>query len=181
MGLLFFQPDGPPGRHSALSDPGRAIAQRMALSGFKALFPPQNHSQLNLSHTTTLFMRFAVHIFPRLAMILALVLALASTGFAHTIERAEDSPDYAAFVAAGGALSDLCGDSQDPGHGTLAQCEACRLVAAALIPGHPATPGVAWVQRPTASAPLARRPDSSLWRDPAHGSRAPPAHLTTLL
>ncbi|XHE59979.1 hypothetical protein L0Z65_17785 (plasmid) [Phaeobacter sp. BS52] len=126
-------------------------------------------------------MRFAVHIFPRLAMILALVLALASTGFAHTIERAEDSPDYAAFVAAGGALSDLCGDSQDPGHGTLAQCEACRLVAAALIPGHPAIPGVAWVQRPTASAPLVTRPHSTLWRDPAHGSRAPPALLTTLL
>ncbi|MFS4583535.1 hypothetical protein [Phaeobacter sp. C3_T13_0] len=123
-------------------------------------------------------MRFAVHILPRLAMVLALALAMASTGFAHSYDRAEDSPEYAAFLAAGGTLSDLCGDISDPEHTSFANCDACRLVAAALIPSYPVTPGMCSVQRPTVGAAVIVLLRKALLRDPSRPTRAPPAPLT---
>ncbi|MFV1599033.1 MULTISPECIES: DUF2946 family protein [unclassified Phaeobacter] len=126
-------------------------------------------------------MRFAVHILPRLTMMLALVLAMVGTGFAHRYDRTVHSPDYAAFVAAGGTLSDLCGDSTDPDHGARAKCEACRLTAAALMPSHPETPGLRLVQRPRTRAAVVKPLHRDRPRGPAHRTRAPPAPLTFLL
>jgi len=53
---------------------------------------------------------------------LLLVIALAGLGHAH--ERATD-PGLAAYLGAGGAISEICGDA--PAIGLHAECEACRL------------------------------------------------------
>ncbi|WP_072506690.1 hypothetical protein [Phaeobacter porticola] len=124
-------------------------------------------------------MRFAPHTLPRLAMVFALMLAMASSGFAHSFNRAEASADYADFVAAGGSLSDLCGGSIDPNHATPAKCEACRLVAAAVIPSHPTGLGLISARRPAARARLAEPLRQARWLDPSHPTRAPPATLAS--
>lgn len=65
---------------------------------------------------------------------LALILAIAAIGFAHSNARKALSPELAAYVAEGGSLADICGgtDKQNSAHGQ--KCEACRLIGAALMP-----------------------------------------------
>ncbi|WP_147108909.1 hypothetical protein [Tateyamaria sp. syn59] len=60
-------------------------------------------------------------------LICAVMIALATIGFAHQNAQPDVSPEFAAYIAAGGSLADLCGL---PGTGTPANvqnCEACRI------------------------------------------------------
>lgn len=58
----------------------------------------------------------------RFAVMLALVLALAGLGHAH---KGHVDPGLAAYVSAGGELSDICGEV--PETAVSVDCEACRL------------------------------------------------------
>lgn len=65
---------------------------------------------------------------------LALILAMAASGLAHTGMRPVPPPGLAAFIATGGTLAGICGmagEESDPQGGT---CDACRPVGAALPP-----------------------------------------------
>lgn len=56
--------------------------------------------------------------------LLLLITAVAGLGFAHQTAATPDR-GLAAYVAAGGALADICGDR--PEHAALPDCEACRI------------------------------------------------------
>ncbi|MEM8871140.1 MAG: hypothetical protein AAGE38_12120 [Pseudomonadota bacterium] len=64
----------------------------------------------------------------------ALVIALFTSGFAHTIDRAQPSPEYSAFLAAGGSLADICDAMGDGEGGGVLECEACRVIGSAVLP-----------------------------------------------
>lgn len=70
----------------------------------------------------------------RLFAIIAISVAMASSGFAHRIAPQDVDPDLIAFVQAGGSLQDLCAERDDAGFGGAQSCEACRLYATALVP-----------------------------------------------
>ncbi len=64
--------------------------------------------------------------------VLALVtLALLSLPFAHRVGAAPVTAEMAQFLALGGSLTDICGDTQ--GH-TAGGCESCNIVASMLMP-----------------------------------------------
>lgn len=67
-----------------------------------------------------------------LRAVLALVtLALLSLPFAHRAGSAPLSPEMAQFLAMGGTLSDICGETFGHINGG---CESCTIVAAMLVP-----------------------------------------------
>ncbi len=70
----------------------------------------------------------------RLTVVLALVVALAGTAWAHRGPTIEITEDVLAYVAAGGSLDDLCGPE---GNAAFAHqtCDACRLVDAVSLAG----------------------------------------------
>jgi hypothetical protein len=70
----------------------------------------------------------------KLLTILALILAMAASGFAHAGARPTLSPDLAAYVAAGGSFADICGTSGEQDSRLGQKCEACLLIGAALLP-----------------------------------------------
>ena len=64
--------------------------------------------------------------------ILALItLALLSLPFAHRVGAAPVTAEMAQFLALGGNLTDICGDTQ--GH-SAGGCESCNIVASMLMP-----------------------------------------------
>jgi hypothetical protein len=109
----------------------------------------------------------------RMALLACLTLAIVATGFAH---RPPSSADAAmqAYILAGGAVTDLCGDADGDGMPDHGPCPACQITASADLP-----PPLALVRDAglvllaEISAPRAR-PMAARALDPAHGSRAPP-------
>lgn len=66
------------------------------------------------------------------ALVVLLVVALATSGFAHRLSAPAD-PDTLAFQAIfGPSFSDICGDSDETG--TEKPCDACRLHACMALP-----------------------------------------------
>lgn len=64
--------------------------------------------------------------------LMALVLlALLSVPFAHRAGAAPATPDLRLFIAMGGSLSDICGES---GRHAAGGCESCVVVGVALLP-----------------------------------------------
>lgn len=109
-----------------------------------------------------------------IGIVLTLVLgvALVASTFAHRMPAPQDTA-LAAYVLAGGDLDDLC----DAGSGkslTQTDCDACRLVGAAVLP--PPEPGFVAVERAFAATVLipSRSVAARAPRDPALGNRAPP-------
>ncbi len=108
----------------------------------------------------------------RLSLVLALVIALVASAWAHRGPAAGLSGDVLAYVAAGGSLDDLCTD----GNGEVAHdtCDACRLVDTVSLAGvgdciSPlATVAATGVDLPAVT------PVSLPVLDPARLSRAPP-------
>lgn len=72
----------------------------------------------------------------KLLVVLALICALAGSGFAHRVAEPSGEPALAAYVLAGGSLAELCGDVDGPRHDILQSCEACRLVNSAVLAEH---------------------------------------------
>lgn len=76
-------------------------------------------------------LRPLTHMLIRLSLLLGITLGLVGAGFAHQTTAPID-PELAAFVEAGGALSDLCGDGGPVSHWGVTGCEACRLTDTAM-------------------------------------------------
>lgn len=70
----------------------------------------------------------------KLLVVFALICAMASSGFAHRGVTAPFDPELAAYVAAGGALDDLCGHPAGSSDQGTQSCEACRLLNAIILP-----------------------------------------------
>lgn len=117
----------------------------------------------------------------RLFLIVAVALGLGGAGLAHDPARLaaetglqDDRAAIAAFLDAGGELSDICGDG--PGHGQAAGvlCQACLLAATAHLPPAPADALPADHAAPAETVLPAGAPDTGP-RLVAHlGARAPP-------
>ncbi|MEM8571959.1 MAG: hypothetical protein AAGG56_13785 [Pseudomonadota bacterium] len=73
--------------------------------------------------------------FAGFVLICGLALSLASTGFAHRAAHSEQDPRVLAFLAAGGSAEALCLTETDHAHVIGEDCDACRLIGAALLPG----------------------------------------------
>lgn len=77
----------------------------------------------------------ALRIISSLLTPVALICAMVMSGFAHTpAVQSEMTPELAAYVAAGGLLSDICGNTGGQNSAVGQKCEACRLAGGALIP-----------------------------------------------
>ena len=68
-----------------------------------------------------------VHLFGRQLMTILVIYAIVSLGFAHKTVPTPISAELAAYLAAGGSLSDICGEDHEPGHEYEIDCEACRI------------------------------------------------------
>ncbi len=67
----------------------------------------------------------------RLMTLALALLALISLPFGHRATAQEMTPNMGAFLAMGGTLEDICGES----HGSAqAPCDACRIVSAMDLP-----------------------------------------------
>lgn len=109
----------------------------------------------------------------RLAIVFALMLAMAGSGFAHQFTPADTDESLAAYLAAGGSYADICADFSG-GHPGSESCDACRLVDSASVPA--AVPAIlelaltASVISPT----LSPSHHAFAFSNPAHPPRAPP-------
>jgi hypothetical protein len=104
----------------------------------------------------------------------ALMFAVATSGFAHTRFSSKLSPELVEFVELGGSLADLCGGPFEEG-GTPGQgCEACRLMEAGVLPdsGH-GRPVIVTMQTRKLSF-VAKRIHHAHPLDSARLTRAPP-------
>lgn len=72
----------------------------------------------------------------RLLTTFAVALALVWVGYAHNTTQAHMPPDLAEYVAIGGSLDDLCGETDAPHHGHTVSCEACRITDLVLLCAH---------------------------------------------
>lgn len=72
-------------------------------------------------------MRATIYKFRDWFVVIALAIALTSVGFAHRLAPTGITPELAAYVAAGGQLSDICGAADGDNKTVASDCEACRL------------------------------------------------------
>ncbi|MFV2054158.1 hypothetical protein [Aliiroseovarius sp. YM-037] len=113
-------------------------------------------------------------IFARLLVALALICGMATSGFAHRLGPPTLDAGLLAYLEAGGAFADLCGDPDDPLHPSGQVCEACRLIGAAVLPS--TTDSATKVDLGNARHLTAtdHSEHRSFIRDPSWGARAPP-------
>ena len=118
-------------------------------------------------------MRYLPTSIARLFVVLALAVAMTGLSFAHRVAPADVDDSLLAYVAAGGALDDLCGQ---PGFGAGGgeTCDACRLVDGAVVPANVTVRlseiDANWHQRPR-TKPALRVAQTA---NPACPVRAPP-------
>ncbi|MEP1943888.1 MAG: hypothetical protein ABJJ03_12370 [Sulfitobacter sp.] len=79
-------------------------------------------------------MKAVLHIKFHHAILALVTLAMLSLPFAHRVGAAPITPEVSQYLALGGALSDICGETDTQAAGG---CESCRIVGAMLLP--PAT------------------------------------------
>lgn len=77
-------------------------------------------------------MRILNATFARLSLVAALLVALASTGFAHRVIPLDVDDDLLRYLAVGGSLEEICGDASGDHVGQ--SCDACRLVDLVTVP-----------------------------------------------
>ncbi len=111
----------------------------------------------------------------KILVVLALLCALAGTGFAHRIAGPEHDPALAAYVQAGGSLADLCADDEAPQRDMANGCESCRLVGAAVLPAHETGAVTEMGGRPVPDVPDDQDHGKSARLDQSRPARAPPA------
>lgn len=103
-----------------------------------------------------------------------MVLSMISVGFAHKSAQPNLSPDLAAFVSAGGSLTDICGPLGDSDHRRFAECEACRIADNVMAPRGCNSPVASTIQKTLTFQFVAKRLAHSRGFDPARLTRAPP-------
>jgi len=116
-------------------------------------------------------MKFCRSLVARFCLVLALLVALGASGFAH--RAATPAPDEAllAYVQAGGSLSEICADEFEGGHAE--KCDACRLADCAAVPLLRGGP-YRTERTATSAGPLAPIPVRPHFVDPSRLTRAPP-------
>ncbi len=110
----------------------------------------------------------------RLLITLLLAVALVGAGFAHKTRANDLSPELADYLAAGGALADICGalDGQDL---PMSQdCEACRLVDTVSLSDALGIRPVVLLPKARVHCFVAKRLRHITGPDPARRTRAPP-------
>lgn len=106
-------------------------------------------------------------------LVIALAIALTSVGFAHRLAPTGITPELAAYVAAGGQLSDICGIADGENTPLAYDCEACRLTDNIAQPGVGCTVHIELAET-LALAFVAKRISERNDLDPARLTRAPP-------
>ena len=108
-----------------------------------------------------------------MVLLAVLTVALVATGFAHRLPGAQDVA-VQTFVAAGGALADLCGATSDKGDVVHPDCPACH-IASNLMPA-PGTPTVRAADLIFVATVVAPRESRALRHvpDPSRSSQSPP-------
>lgn len=112
--------------------------------------------------------------FCKLLTPLALIFAMAVSGFAHKTMQPSLSPGFAAYVAAGGSLADICGGSGEQDGAQGQKCEACRLIGAALVPRNCHGIALKLSDQTRIFTFIAKRLHHTRPLDPARLTRAPP-------
>ncbi|MEP2781886.1 MAG: hypothetical protein ABJO67_20835 [Pseudoruegeria sp.] len=111
----------------------------------------------------------------KLFVVIALICAMASFGFAHRLVAEPVDSDMRAYIAAGGSLEDICGFTDAPSHQAAQSCEACRLVDAAVLSAYESACSTP-VGKPTAVLLRAEKLHLSITRrDLTRAPRGPPA------
>ncbi|RKF15031.1 hypothetical protein D6850_09245 [Roseovarius spongiae] len=110
----------------------------------------------------------------RVFAIFALCLAFAAGGFAHRVTTPLPDADLAAYVAAGGLPSDLCGAAGDAEGAAARGCSLCVMAGLALLPARSA--GLRALGTVSARLAAPRQPTlrRAARRDPSRAVRAPP-------
>jgi hypothetical protein len=109
----------------------------------------------------------------RVALVVALTVALVATGFAHRMPTAQDQALDTA-LASGMTLADLCGGDLDAKGHRAPPCLACHVADSADLP--PVTTGLIDLELAFVARVIAPRESRAIARifDPAHTPRAPP-------
>ena len=104
-------------------------------------------------------------------LLAVVTLALLSLPFAHRTNAAAALPEMVQFLAMGGSLADICGDTHTA---SLGNCESCRVVAAMDLAKPVQVPHPVFVARQLQTFQPAHTyiPDPALHR--SHPVRAPP-------
>ncbi|MEO9648494.1 MAG: hypothetical protein ABJ360_14455 [Roseobacter sp.] len=84
------------------------------------------------------------------------------------------APELAAYVAAGGSISDICGGENDSEHEQHIDCEACRIADSFVILQGCKQDMLGELGRVQTWSFIAKRLSQSQGLDPARLSRAPP-------
>lgn len=115
-----------------------------------------------------------LHFLGRQLTTISLICAFVSLGFAHKDIPTPMAPELAAFVAAGGSISDICGGDHEPEHGEAVDCEACRITDTfAILHGVRLVASVR-LERVQTWRFVAKRLSEKQRLDPARLTRAPP-------
>jgi hypothetical protein len=112
--------------------------------------------------------------FARLMIVLALFVAMASSGLAHRFTSGADTESLNAYLAAGGTYADICADDGMGGHSAGQTCDACRLVDSAALPFVAASCAATHAVILAANAAFLALPPSAFAPDPSRPVRAPP-------
>lgn len=115
------------------------------------------------------------HRFAGLFLTLMLTLATLAGGFAHrAAPNADDMARLSHALFWGEAVADLCGEPGQPGTPPSADCPACTLIAAAVLPeAAQSLPPVVLAFSAVVLIPATTQPHSRI-HDPARPVRAPP-------
>ena len=117
-------------------------------------------------------MRILSATFAKLTVVLALLIAMAGTGFAHRAIPLDVDEDLISYLAAGGTLAEICGDAS--GETVPQSCDACRLVDAAAVPPSVGDGTHLPITRPMAVVVPAPICASASLPDRTYPARAPP-------
>ncbi|WP_170606684.1 hypothetical protein [Ruegeria arenilitoris] len=104
-----------------------------------------------------------------------MILSLVSLGVAHKSANEESSPDLAAFMAAGGSLSDLCGLPIGDGPLTLVDCDACRIADSCVVLRGSSNAAIATLEYTRTFTFVAKRIARTAPLDATRLTRAPPS------
>lgn len=112
--------------------------------------------------------------FAKCAVVFALLVAMAGTGFAHRVIGQDADESLLSYLAAGGTLAELCGQTDQGSHGGGQSCDACRLVDSLVVPSCVQGPASDWVPALVLFDPGAAPVLVADAQNPAHPVRAPP-------
>jgi hypothetical protein len=112
--------------------------------------------------------------FSRFFIVFSLFVALASSGFAHSMTSGPVDEGLSAFLTAGGTYQDICDKTEFTDHSAGQTCDACRLVDSAALPPVVASCDVKPAVRQVAHSVYTAFAPLYFFADPSHPVRAPP-------